>query len=545
MQPMTAAPPRPSGPRPWWERRSFLAALILLSVVPLLYPPIPPLVDLLGHIGRYRVQLDVATSPWLSQYYGFHWAPIGNLGVDLLVEALAPLLGLELSVKLIILSIPPLTVAGFLWVAREVHNRVPPTAFFALPLVYSHPFLFGFANFSLSMALAFLAFGLWLRLGRLGKTQLRAWIFVPISIVIFFVHTFGWGTLGLLAFSAEAVRQHDHGKSWWRSGINAALHASTMALPLIFMLVWRSETPAGGNEDWFNWDAKRVWIETIFRDRWKKWEYWSMIALVAVVFEAVRNPRLGFSRNLGFSALVLITVYVLLPRIIFSSAYADMRLAPFLFVLVLLAIRFRSETHIKTATFFAVLGLLFYGAHLATVTTSLAIAANDQTAKLKALDHVPMGSRVASLVGQGCRDRWAMARNSHLGAMVIVRRQGFSNDQWTIVGTNLLELRYSKPGAFAVDPSEIVRPANCGKPARWAIANNQLIGDWTVNDALAHLPRDAFDYLWLIDVPPYDARLLDGMELVWTGRGSALYRIRPAGAEWPPTTPQREAAPVR
>ena len=31
------------------------------------------------------------------------------------------------------------------------------------------PFLFGFVNFALSMALAFLAFGLWLRLGRLDE----------------------------------------------------------------------------------------------------------------------------------------------------------------------------------------------------------------------------------------------------------------------------------------------------------------------------------------------------------------------------------------
>jgi len=545
MTPMTAAPPRPLGPRPWWERRSFLAALILLSVVPLLYPPIPPLVDLFGHLGRYRVQLDVATSPWLSQYYGFHWAPIGNLGVDLLVELLAPLLGLELSVKLIVLAIPPLTVAGFLWVAREVHNRVPPTAFFALPLVYSHPFLFGFANFSLSMALAFLAFGLWLRLGRLGKTKLRAWLFVPISIVIFFTHTFGWGTLGLLAFSAEAVRQHDHGKGWLRSGINAALHASTMALPLVFMLAWRSAAPAGGTEDWFNWDAKLAWINSIFRDRWKSFEWWSMFALVAVLFEALRNPRLGFSRNLGFSALVLIAVYVLLPRIIFASAYADMRLAPFLFALPLLAIRFRSETHYRTAQVFAVLGLLFYVVHIAAVTVSLAMASNDQQAKLKALDHIPMGSRVASLVGQGCLDRWAMPRNSHIGAMVIVRRHGFSNDQWTIAGTNLLELRYTKPGPFAVDPSEIVRPFNCAKPRPWEIRNNQLRGDWTIHQALERLPRDDFDFLWLIDVPPYDPRYVKGLELVWTGPRSALYRIRPDGAKQRPATPRREAAAAR
>ena len=527
MQSMTAAPPLPAGPRPWWERRSFLILLVLLSAVPLLYPQIPPLVDLLGHIGRYRVQLDGGASPWLSQYYGFQWAPIGNLGIDLLVEVMEPIFGLELSVKLIVLSIPPMTVAGFLWVAREVHNRVPPTAFFALPLAYGHPFLFGFANFSLSMALAFLAFALWLRLGRLGKIRLRLMIFAPISVVLFFIHTFGWGTLGLLAFSAEAVRQHDKGTSWLRSGFNAALQASTMALPLVFMLAWRSAAPAGGNDDWFNWDAKLSWIASIFRNRWKTWEFWSMVALVGVVFECLRNPRLGFSRNLGFSALVMIAVYVLLPRIVFSSAYADMRLAPFMFAVILLAIRFRSVTHLRTAQVFAVLGLLFYSAHIAAVTASLAMASDDQQAKLKALDHVPTGARVASLVGQGCVDRWAMPRNSHLGAMVIVRRQGFSNDQWNIAGTNLLQLRYTKPGPFASDPSEIVRPANCANPRPWGIVNNQVRGDWTIHDALQHLPRDAFDYLWLIDVPPYDPRLIEDMRLVWKGPGSSLYRIRP------------------
>src|SRR5215208_672292 len=146
----------------WWESRRLAAALIVLAAVPLLYPPVPPMVDLLGHMGRYRVELDLATSPWLKLYYGYHWAAIGNLGVDALVKLLGPLIGLEPAVKLIVLAIPPLTVAGFLWVAREVHGRIPPTALFAIPLVYGFPFLFGFVNFALSVALAFLAFGLWL-----------------------------------------------------------------------------------------------------------------------------------------------------------------------------------------------------------------------------------------------------------------------------------------------------------------------------------------------------------------------------------------------
>ena len=122
--------------RPWWERRWFLALVVLATTIPLIYPPIPPLVDLLGHMGRYRVELDLAHSPFLREYYDYHWAAIGNLGVDLLIIPLGKLVGLEPAVKLIALLIPPLTAIGMLWCAREVHGRFPPTAFFALPFIY-------------------------------------------------------------------------------------------------------------------------------------------------------------------------------------------------------------------------------------------------------------------------------------------------------------------------------------------------------------------------------------------------------------------------
>src|SRR3954463_15882010 len=130
--------------RPWWEGRLCLALVVFATTIPLLYPAIPPLVDLLGHMGRYRVELDLGRSAYLRDYYNYHWAAIGNLGVDLLMMALGPVIGLEPATKLIVLLIPPLTVAGFLWGAREVDGRVPPTAYFAIPFAYGHPFMFGF-----------------------------------------------------------------------------------------------------------------------------------------------------------------------------------------------------------------------------------------------------------------------------------------------------------------------------------------------------------------------------------------------------------------
>jgi len=511
-----AAVQRDEDVRPWWEARWFLALVILTTMAPLLYPGVPPLVDLFGHMGRYRVELDLDHSPWLREYYDYHWAAIGNLGVDLLIIPFGMLLGLEPAVKLIVLAIPPLTAIGMLWCAREVHGRFPPTAFFALPFIYGYPFLFGFVNYTLSVALAFLAFGLWLHLGRREKTTLRSWLFGPISLVVFFCHTYGWGLLGLMCFSADAVRLHDRGRSWWRAGLEAALHTSVMALPILVMLIWRSETHGGQTIDWFNWKIKWRWIYSALRDRWKWFDIWSLVVPALVFLYAIFSRKLTLSRNLAFSAIVLAVSFAILPRIIFGSAYADMRLVPYLMAVMLLAIRFRGAPDRTTAQVLAVIGLLFFATRTVANTVSLGIAAKDQSAKMKAIDIMPQGARVISLVGMTCSEYWPMLRNGHLGAMVVVRRDGFSNDQWVIEGVNLLDLKYKKAGYFAADPSQLVRPNGCREPLHREI-----------DQSLATLPRDDFDYVWLIDPPAYDPAAAGDMQVVWRGPGSILYKTRP------------------
>ena len=504
----------PGADRGWWERRDVVAAIVLLSAVPLLYPQVPPLVDLFGHMGRYRVQLDMANSPFLQHYYTFRWAAIGNLGADLLVIPLRQIFGLEGAVKLIVVSIPPLTVAGFFWVAREVHGRVPPTTMFALPFALSFPFLYGFVNFALSMALAFLAFALWLRLGRIGRTGLRAALFVPISIVIFFVHTYGWGALGLLCFSGEAVRLHDRGRPWLRAGLEAAAHALVMALPALIMLGWRNETHGPSIFGWFQWKFKWEWIYSALRDRWRLFDLGSLVVVALVTVFAIFSRKLAFSRNLAFSALVLLAAFLLLPRVIFGSAYADMRLVPYLMATTLIAIRFRSDWTGRTAATLAVAGLAFAVVRIGANTASLAISANEHNERLQAIDHLPRGARVATFVGRPCGKEWKLPRNTHLGAMVIVRREGFSNDQWVIEGANLLGLNYRGAGRFAADPSQMVQPNDCRRREYWP-----------VDYSLLHVPRDGFDYVWLVDPLPYDERLVQDMQMVWRGEGSILYRL--------------------
>ena len=164
----------------------------------------------------------------------------------------------------------------------------------------------------------------------------------------------------------------------------------------------------------------------------------------------------------------------------------------------------------------ALSGLAFFVVRLGANTVSLAMAADEQKAELAALDHIPMGARVVWMIDEGanCGHPWALPRNSHLGAMVIVRRHGFSNDQWVMEGLNLLDLKYRDAGRFAADPSQIVRPDGC-----WSR------GGWWVNRALKELPRDKFDYLWMIQPPPFEPAHVTGLQPVWRNGRSVLYRL--------------------
>jgi hypothetical protein len=504
----------------WWQTRWFVVAMVIAAMIPLVWPDIPPLVDLPGHMGRYRVQLDGAAYPWLAEWYDFRWALIGNLGVDLLIEPLAPIFGLELAVKLIIMAIPALTVSGLLWIAREVHGRIPATALFALPLAYSYPFQFGFVNFALSMALALNLFALWLRMGRLGNLRLRAIVFVPLSCALWVCHTFGWGVLGILAFSAEMVRQHDlrkdgRGGHWLESWTRAAIGCLPLALPFLMMVLWRSgDHVTGKTMDWFNWRAKVGWVIMVLRDRWMAFDFASATVLFIILLKGVRDHRVEYSRNLLLSTLFLTAIFVLLPRIVFGSAYADMRLAPFVIAIALIALRPRHGLSFRGASTLAALGLLFCGARLVGTTISYIQFDREYDRTLAALDHVPKGARLLTMVGRTCRDEWLYSRLEHAAGIALERRIAYANDQWSMAGGQLLTVRYTPAGHFAHDPSQLVTDRRCR-------------GEWwrPLRVSLAYLPREAFDYVWLINPAPVEPAFLTGLTPIWRSGRDVLYRI--------------------
>jgi hypothetical protein len=524
-------------PKQWWERHSLHLLLIALSVVPLLYPTTPPLIDLPGHMGRYAVEMRYGQVPALRQFYSFQWQLIGNLGVDILIIPMAKIFGLELGAKLIVILTAALTASGILWIAREVHSRVTPFAFFALPLVYGHPFLFGFINYCFALALALNAFALWLRLERLERFRVRAALFLLIAPVIWLSHAYGWGVLCLLCGSAELIHRHDKSNNWLRACVQTAIDCLPLVPPLILMVMWRTQAHVGGQTGgWFVWRAKWVYLEMTLRDRWRDFDIYSLIFVLVIIalcaalgaYAKLSGGRrlITYSRNLVLSSMILLTAFIFLPRSVYGSAYADMRMIPYVLIIALCGIRTWPGLGLHWKHGIAVAGLLFFAVRTAGTTWSFVQSQEVYAHALGALDYVPEGARLVSFVGHPCQAHWVTNRLEHVPGLAIVRRNAFSNDQWEMQGAQTMHNGYPLkfiPGMgreerlvsrYGYDASQIVTQFLC-KGEGW----------WTLDTSLIYLPRDKFDYVWLLDPPEFNHDNLAGLRLVWKDGKNMLLQV--------------------
>lgn len=512
----------------WLDSRAVLALLLVLVATPLLWPQIPPLVDLPSHMGRWRVQTAIDQVPSLAAAFDFQWRLIGNLGVDLLVHVLTPLVGVELATKLVVITIPVTMAGGMVMLARELHGRVPPTALLAISLVYTYPFFFGFVNFWLSQALVFPLLAIWLRLGRQGRHGFRAALFLPAGFLLWVAHTVGWGLFGICAFGSELVLQRQRGRNWASSIWHAGIACLPLALPIVPMLLVNLDS-RGRTAMWFRWDLKLAFALSIFRDRWQAFE----VACAALIYAvAVRGflPGGPFRVNwvLGVPALLCCATFIVMPRIVTGSNYADMRLVPFALALCLLSLDL-TEASERARRGLALAGAAFLAIRLGVVAWSFQDYAARQSRELQALDHVERGSSVLALVARGCPRAWSTNRLDHLPSMAIVRRDAFTNDQWTADNAQLIRIRKTGLGRYANDPSQILYPRTCSREGS------------VLEDAVRDFNRAAYDYVWTLDVPPGRVRQAD-LKLIWSNGNSALYRVErtatietPAGSGTRPT----------
>jgi hypothetical protein len=498
----------------WNSQFLLVAGSLLLTVLPLLWPTTPPLIDLPNHMSRYRIGLDYATSPYFHQWFDFHWVLVGNMGVDVAVTALAWIVGLEPAVKLVTIAIQLSTVAGMLWIAREAHGRVPWTAAFAFPFAYNFAFNYGFMNFLMAMSLALPAFGLWLCLDRLKRRRLRFALFGPIAMAIWFTHVSGWVVLGILVSAAELTTQFQTDRRVDRALWRTFVACLPLLLPLLPMLGWLEASPgARSATDLPSFDRKLLLMFLSLRNDNGAIDVGSVAIAWLALACAVLLKAVRFDPRVTAAGLLLMLAYLVMPGTLMGAYHADTRIAPYALALLLLSFA-PDTTGDRSGRWLGIAGLAFFTLHGLYQTATYARLGAQWDEKLVALDHLPQGSRLFAFAQVGCIEDWDMPRDDHLGRFAIVRRDSFANGTWPPPGSQTLVARPHMIAGYQDDGSQIYVPRSCR-------------GDWqkSLGQTLAELPPGRFNYLWLIGISPASWPHRAGLTPVWQGRDSVLYRI--------------------
>lgn len=491
----------------WWHA----VAIALIVALPLLLPPVLPLADLGGHLGRYAIQLDGGRDPQLAQWYTFRWLLIPNLGVDLLVQGLGPLIGLEMAVRLSVFTAAFLQALGILATSRVAHGRITPFAIVALPFVYAHSMLYGFLNYTLSLGLLWCSLALWIAMSERGAIRRRWLVFALIATVIWTCHLVGWALLCIAAGSQELVRQREHKRSLVGAAVASVGPLTCLLTPwVIKLLTFEQATGSGKSSGWFLWSEKVAELFTVFRDKWYWFDIVSVTIVLAVIVWTWVSGWCRANRGLLLAGVITAGCVIVLPQRLLGSFFADQRLVEPALVFALLAGGLSGKGPSGLPRMLYAFAALFAGARLAANTVSLWDFGNRSAEQLEVLDALPRHAQMVDFRALRCppREQWSLDRWTHLGGYAIARRHAFSNGQWDVPGAQLLHVHNATAGPFQVDNTQIDFEQAC----------EDHIG---VVAKAGEVPA-AIPYLWVIwssrDVP------LAGWTPISRHRGSVLYR---------------------
>ena len=474
------------------DRWPAIVALVLAvaSCLPVIVARYPQMSDYPAHLARYHVMLDGGHSPWLAHWYFFQWAWSGNVGVDLLIRPFAAVFGLEMGGRVITGLIVVLTGLGLMAAEWALRRRISAACLLAFAFIWSPMMLIGMLNFGLGQMVALWTFALWVAMGNCAQAlRWRPLVMLPLGLVCWGCHISAWGILGIMVFGFEWSRTRD-----WRS----FLAPWPLTLPILVMaLLPTTHGEMSYGPVWYLY-KQAIWLKAM-RDTWYPLDYLGLVAVVLAIGGGVAFGRMD--GRLGWAGLILLIGSIAVPRHISGGEYADYRLITAGLMVCCLAMDWRAPGWVW------LLAPALYLARLAVTTLSWQADSAQTAAMLGALDHVPMGARVASAVYVPA-ENWGLDHFEHIGAYAVIRRDALSNANFVVEHIHMLHVTHDG----YVDPSQRL-----------------ILGAKAPIDLSNFGPATKADYLWYVGNREPSA-LPSGAVVIWRAPHSLLAKLASAPA---------------
>ena len=462
-----------------------LAAMLLL---PIWVVAFPPLLDYPNHLARAFVLAHLNDSHFsFQQFYRADWGAYPYLGMDVSLAVLARLFPIETAGR-VYLSLCILALPAAAWFfLRQAQPGAEAASFWALLGAYNVFFLEGFLNFDLSLAVGFVALGLWLRW--FANPGPGRWIAALVAFTaLYFTHLLGFGIAGLIVVAHLALL-HRPIRDWLWSG--------ALALPGVTLYLHSSRVGLTANKIIFHgWADKLDSLGMILHGYQPRLDRVSLAAL-AVWFLAAwwRNSEFRWDRKWIAIAVFFFALFWVIPWMWGEGSDLDIRVLPFLFVVIL------ATAHVgRRGRALAAIPLLLFAARTASVTRHFKEAQPALAGLARSFDAIPRGALVLPIV-EGDEDPIERPF-THFWAYGVIRRGWFSPYLMDAPGETPMRIVYDSytPDGF------------------WNLVYEEA-PDW-------QRVQNDYDYVWAYDVPRFSAALAGIGEQIYSSGALEVYRIR-------------------
>jgi hypothetical protein len=484
-----------------------------MLLTPIWIVAFPPLLDYPNHLARSFVLAHLNRPGFsFSQFYRSDWGLYPYLGIDAVLAVLGRILPIEAAGRVYLsLCLLALPLAAWFFV-RQAHPEEDPRALWsplwALLIAYNVFFLEGFLNFDLSIAVGFVALGLWLRW--LDLRVIARWIVaLVVFTALYFTHLLGFVITGMIVAVYLAISRRPL-RDWIWSG--------ALALPGGAFYLHSSRVGLSANKIIFHGLDDKLDSLGMIMHGYQPWLDCVSLGALAVWFLAAwwRNREFHWDRKWIFIAAFLFTLFWMIPWMWGEGSDLDIRVLPFLFVVILATARVG-----RRAKWLAAIPLLLFATRAASMKQHFLQVQPELAGLARSFDAVPRGALVLPVV-EGDRDPIERPF-THFWAYGVIRRGWFSPYLMDAPGETPMRIIHESytPDGF------------------WNLIYD-VTPDWS------KVQQD-YEYVWAYGVQRFSGSLAAIGERIYSYGALEVYRIRkplPAAAPTPPEGTRQKPNPV-
>ena len=297
-------------PLAWWTGLFIMFAGLL---VPILLVEVPPLTDYPNHLARSYVLAYGQERPILNQMVVADWKIVPNLAIDLILPPLLRIFPVLIAGRIVLALCLLIPTSGAVALSYAYFRR---RSFFQMGagfVAFNALFLLGLINFQISIGVALWGAAGWIFFSK--RFPALTWATgIPIAIVVFFLHVFGFLFYAALIGSYELceILRNGVGTPLVRHFAvrRIAILLLTFAIPLIlFIFSPTEENPA----IWSPVSEKAFFLFLPFLSYSLRIDVPIFLPLLAFILVCIALGRMKFAPAALICGACLLAAYIALP----------------------------------------------------------------------------------------------------------------------------------------------------------------------------------------------------------------------------------------